>query len=577
VLEQGDFTCLPVLTAEQREILLEAAWSFHELVPDPEPCPQSGGGDVGNRPGDDFNARGDIRPVLRRHGWELARPGENEYWRRPGKTQGWSATLKGGVFYVFSSNAAPFAPQRAYSPFSAYTQLEHGGDYSRAASALFQLGYGSRAPESCGDRPHFGIPRTSQQPADLGGSPTPGPQFRSVLELATDFPSLRRPILHGLLREGETMNIISAPKAGKSWLVTDLALAVATGRPWLESFPTEPGEVLILDNELHCETSAHRVPQVAAARGIRWEEVGGRIFIDNLRGRLQDLFALGPYFEALEPGRFQLIILDAFYRFMPLDKDENDNGTMAHLYNYLDHYAHRQQCSFVLIHHASKGNQSGKSLTDVGAGAGSQSRATDTHLVLRPHEQDGCIVLEAAVRSWPPVAPLCLRWEFPVWLPDNTLDPAALRQERPRRRTPPEPRIERTPEPPWTPERFVEAFVGTEPQPQWGLIDVAMASGVSERRAISLFRRAVAKGLLYRWPCGPDRSPRFAREPPPAEPQPGETEALCSVSDAKRQRVLAVLQAQPDLSNRAVATQCEVSYEFVRKLRATRSRGDNSA
>jgi hypothetical protein len=210
-------------------------------------------------------------------------------------------------------------------------------------------------------------------------------------------------------------------------------------------------------------------------------------------------------------------------------------------------------------------------------GAGSQSRATDTHLVLRPHEQDGCVVLDAAVRSWPPVAPLCLRWEFPVWLPDNTLDPAALRQERPRRRAPPEPRIERTPEPPWTPERFVEAFVGTEPQPQWGLIDVAMASGVSERRAISLFRRAVAKGLLYRWPCGPDRSPRFAREPPPAEPQPGETEALCSVSDAKRQRVLAVLQAQPDLSNRAVATQCEVSYEFVRKLRATRSRGDNSA
>ena len=36
-------------------------------------------------------------------------------------------------------------------------------------------------------------------------------------------------------------------------------------------------------------------------------------------------------------------------------------------------------CSFVLIHHSTKGNQSGKTITDVGAG--SQSRTTDTHLI----------------------------------------------------------------------------------------------------------------------------------------------------------------------------------------------------
>ena len=88
----------------------------------------------------------------------------------------------------------------------------------------------------------------------------------------------------------------------------------------------------------------------------------------------------------------------------------------------------------MLVHHSTKGNQSGKAVTDVGAGAGSQSRATDTHLVLRPHEQDGVVVLDAAVRSWPPVMPRCLRWTFPVWTPDDALDPAALRSERPRRR-----------------------------------------------------------------------------------------------------------------------------------------------
>jgi hypothetical protein len=56
-------------------------------------------------------------------------------------------------------------------------------------------------------------------------------------------------------------------------------------------------------------------------------------------------------------------------------------------------------------------------------------------LVLRAHEQPGCAVLEAAVRSFPPLEPLPLRWSFPVWLPDETLNPQALeglrtRQER---------------------------------------------------------------------------------------------------------------------------------------------------
>ena len=91
-----------------------------------------------HRPGDDFNNRGDVRSVLTQFGWVRARDGENEYWRRPGKTSGTSATLKDRVFYVFSSNAAPFEPNQAYSPFAVYTLLHHGGDYEQAARSLGQ-------------------------------------------------------------------------------------------------------------------------------------------------------------------------------------------------------------------------------------------------------------------------------------------------------------------------------------------------------------------------------------------------------------------------------------------------------
>ena len=145
-LVQGDYAHLPMLTKEERETLLNAAWKMNEKpeqgMAKPSGCPDE---HFENRPGDDFNVRGDVRAVLQKHGWTSlgVHPDGNEYWRRPGKTDGGnSATLKGGVFYVFSSNAAPFEPEHGYSPFHVYSLLEHGGDFSAAASALLQAGYG---------------------------------------------------------------------------------------------------------------------------------------------------------------------------------------------------------------------------------------------------------------------------------------------------------------------------------------------------------------------------------------------------------------------------------------------------
>ncbi|HOI54291.1 MAG TPA: YfjI family protein, partial [Phycisphaerae bacterium] len=146
-LTQGQLTDLPVITEAEREMLLEAAWSLNEYRPEPVNGPTTPVEPTGGlRPGDDFSRRGDARAILRKHGWTLARSGENEYWRRPGKDHGWSATLKDGVFYVHSTNAPPFEGQHAYGPFAVYTLLEHRGDYSAAASALRTEGYGDDGP-----------------------------------------------------------------------------------------------------------------------------------------------------------------------------------------------------------------------------------------------------------------------------------------------------------------------------------------------------------------------------------------------------------------------------------------------
>ena len=147
-LIQGGFDNVPVLTDAERKILLEAAWSFDESKLQ---CQNINDvtlkSDTANRPGDEYNERGDVRQLLKSHGWtEAGGDSENQRWRRPGKTKGWSATLRieDDTFYVFSSNAIPFEPGQAYAPFAVYAMLEHDGDYAKAASELLKLGYGEK-------------------------------------------------------------------------------------------------------------------------------------------------------------------------------------------------------------------------------------------------------------------------------------------------------------------------------------------------------------------------------------------------------------------------------------------------
>jgi len=185
-LVQGDLAELPVLSAAERETLLEAAWSLNEYWPEPAGHNQGRSGPIDSRPGDDFNQRGDIRSVLRRHGWTLAKPAGsdgNEHWRRPGKTSGTSATLKDDVFYCFSTSASPFEPNKAYSPFAVYALLEHGGDYTAAAAALRAEGFGGDGtPPQTVDLSGI-IGPTDPPPPVEPMTPDPGPMPEDLLDV----------------------------------------------------------------------------------------------------------------------------------------------------------------------------------------------------------------------------------------------------------------------------------------------------------------------------------------------------------------------------------------------------------
>jgi len=113
------------------------------------------GASAGEAPGTVYN-REHPGPLLIRHGWALGSGGGGgkENWRRPGKTEGVSATLRphngGWQFYNFASSTT--LPQNEnFSPFGLLAHLEHGGDFVAAAKVLRLAGYGDNAQNGAGD------------------------------------------------------------------------------------------------------------------------------------------------------------------------------------------------------------------------------------------------------------------------------------------------------------------------------------------------------------------------------------------------------------------------------------------
>ncbi|MFC8597177.1 bifunctional DNA primase/polymerase [Isoptericola sp. NPDC057191] len=113
------------------------------------PPPTASGETVGNRPGDDFNARTSWAEVLEPYGWQAGEltPG-GQLWTRPGKqpAEGHSAIVNAQTdrLKVFSTSVAELsAEEGTYDQWAVYAHYEHGGDFRAAASALRAAGYGS--------------------------------------------------------------------------------------------------------------------------------------------------------------------------------------------------------------------------------------------------------------------------------------------------------------------------------------------------------------------------------------------------------------------------------------------------
>jgi AAA domain len=360
-LLQGAFTDLPVLTPRERDVLLRCAWALNTLLPEPldpqpvEPPPRAT--IEGLRPGDDFNRRADLGALLRHHGWSLTQDGANQHWCRPGKSHATSATRKDGVLYVFSSNAAPFEPNRAYSPFAAYALLEHHGDYQAAAAELRRCGYGSQ--------PH------APDEVNLDGLVS---QKKDVPLLSFDLQSFAETpereidwLWPGVIPTGMLSLIGGKQGLGKSFLICDLAARVSTGRPMPDGTERAPGNVLLLARE--DDASCVLLPRLRAANADL-KRVCWSVFANPKTGSSIDMTAhIRLLVEATTAHAFDLIVVDTFAAFAPAGTDANAAQDVRMLLDALTHLARQTKAAVVVVAHLRKNGQGDGDPMDAIAGS----------------------------------------------------------------------------------------------------------------------------------------------------------------------------------------------------------------
>lgn len=200
------------------------------------------------------------------------------------------------------------------------------------------------------------------------------PDPEGLLDSWDDMPDLAPELIHGVLRQGHKMLIAGPSKAGKSFALIELSIAIAEGSKWL-GWQCEQGRVLYVNLELDRPSALHRFKDVYEAMGLQANNVQN-IDVWNLRGKTVPMDKLAPKLirRSLKKN-YQAVIIDPIYKV--LTGDENSADQMAHFTNQFDKVATELGCSVIYCHHHSKGAQGGKKSMDRASGSGVFARDPD--------------------------------------------------------------------------------------------------------------------------------------------------------------------------------------------------------
>ena len=203
------------------------------------------------------------------------------------------------------------------------------------------------------------------------------PDPESLQDVWERLPELSPPLIDGVLRQGHKMLLAGPSKAGKSFALIELCIAIAEGRKWL-SWDCTQGKVMYVNLELDRASCLHRFKDVYHAMGLRPEHLSN-IDIWNLRGKSRPMDKLAPMLiRRASKKNYIAVIIDPIYKV--ITGDENSADQMANFCNQFDMVCTELGVAVIYCHHHSKGAQGGKKSMDRASGSGVFARDPDAML-----------------------------------------------------------------------------------------------------------------------------------------------------------------------------------------------------
>jgi hypothetical protein len=193
-------------------------------------------------------------------------------------------------------------------------------------------------------------------------------------------------VVENLLFHGLTV-FAGRPKVGKSYLVLQLALAVAHGTPFLGSIPIlRPGGVIYAALEESKARTGKRMRQLWATEDPRLQNISVVYTLSPLMGDGRKQLE-----ELLAHERPNLVVIDTFLALVGGGGGERRDVMRAEYaeINVLHDLAAKYDTAIVLVHHLRKG-QVGESGLDAVAGSTGVTAAADAIWTMKREDQGAC-------------------------------------------------------------------------------------------------------------------------------------------------------------------------------------------
>ena len=257
------------------------------------------------------------------------------------------------------------------------------------------------------------------------------PAMESLAKYKDNPPKLPEELIKGILRRGHKMLISGSSKAGKSFLLMELCVAIAEGTSWL-GFSCKQGRVLYVNLEIDQASCINRFLKIYEALGVPMNH-SENIVLWNLRGHAVPLDQLVPkLIRRVRDQHLDAIVIDPIYKV--ITGDENSASEMGQFCNQFDKICTETGCSTIYCHHHSKGAQGSKRAMDRASGSGVFARDPDAQLDMiqlelsddiKNNVRDGHATawrLESNLREFANIEPVNFWFEYPIHRVDDSED-----------------------------------------------------------------------------------------------------------------------------------------------------------